>query len=84
MSFPCETRCGRSVVVRLGKRSLWAVCAACAELPRFRRYRSARVIGTGAVLRRDSAGWWVDGELVPPAPLAEVLGRLAKLAGGAP
>lgn len=76
MSFPCEAGCPELAVVRLGKIGRWSVCATCAELPRFRHYRVAHVIDADVTLRRDSAGWWVAGELVPPAPLAAVLRRI--------
>lgn len=64
----------------------WRLCATCAELPRFRRYRVARVLGSDIRLRRDSAGWWVDGLDFPdrPAPLAEVLERFPSKKEAAP
>lgn len=71
--------CPNEAVVVLGARGDWHLCASCAELPAFRKFRVAQLLDADAdvTLRRDSAGWWVAGELVPPAPLAEVLARLA-------
>lgn len=70
-------RCGcpNEAAIILGADGQWRLCASCAELSRFRRYRVARVIDTEVCLRRDSAGWWVDGLDFPerPAALAEVL-----------
>lgn len=88
MSFPCETGCGRTAVVRLGKSGRWAVCADCAELARFRRFRVAHLVRSDLqpedqpVLRRDSRGWWAEDRstssiLGPPRPLAEVLAEYA-------
>lgn len=84
MSFPCETGCPEPATVRLGKIGLWSVCADCAELPRFRRYRVAHLVRSDLppedqpVLRRDSRGWWAEDRstssiLGPPRPLAAVL-----------
>lgn len=80
LTWPCSglrTGCSNEAVVALGHNGAWHVCATCAELPRFRRLRVGRVLGRRVELRRDSAGWWVDGLDFPdrPAPLAEVLGR---------
>jgi hypothetical protein len=78
------TGCPNPAQVVLGANGAWRLCATCAELPRFRRYRVARRITDGRalrrdcrVLRRDRAGWWwrdADNAFeFLPAPLAEVL-----------
>lgn len=69
----CQTGCTEEAVIALGTRLPRYLCASCAELSRFRRYRVARVIASGVDLRRDLVGWWIDGEPVRPAPLSEVV-----------
>lgn len=72
----CTVRdgCEHQAVVRLGAKGDWHLCATCAELPRFRRYRVASRLSDGRVLRRNVAGWWWrDDQLRRPRPLAEVL-----------
>lgn len=82
--------CLNEAVIALGHKGEWHLCATCAELPRFRRYRVAHLLKAEHLqieerpfLRRNLAGWWAEDRstavaLEAPRRLAEVLARLEK------